>query len=83
MRSGEGVVVTELQKLVLGRVAAATMRGEWYRAARNGERVTLASLLRAGVVVRRVWRGKKGNANAAHEYQLSDRALAELKSVAP
>lgn len=75
--------MTELQKLVLSRVAAATLRGEWYRAARNGERVTLASLLRAGAVVRRVWRGRAGNANAAHEYQLSDAAIAAMKSVAP
>jgi hypothetical protein len=75
--------VTELQKLVAGKVAAATMRGEWYRAESSGQRVTLASLLRAGVVVRRVWRGRTGSANAAHEYQLSEAALAAWKSVAP
>jgi hypothetical protein len=75
--------VTELQKLVAGKVAAATFRAVWYRSESSGERVTLASLLRAGVVVRRVWRGKTGSANAVYEYQLSDKALAEWKSVAP
>jgi hypothetical protein len=75
--------VTKLQQFVAGKVAAATMRGEWYRAESSGERVTLASLLRAGALVRRVWRGRTGSANAAHEYQLSDATLAAWKSVAP
>jgi hypothetical protein len=73
--------VTERQQIVGDKVAAATMRGEWYRAESSGERVTLASLLRAGALVRRVWRGRTGSANAAHEYQLSDATLAAWKSV--
>ena len=72
--------MTELQQIVAGKVAAATMRGEWYRAESSGERVTLASLLRAGALVRRVWRGRTGGANAAHEYQLSDATLAAWRS---
>jgi NADPH-dependent ferric siderophore reductase len=39
----------------------------WYRAADQGERVTLASLHAHGLLDRRVWRGS--GASAAHEYQ--------------
>ncbi len=36
--------MTKLQRHVLGVVSAHHLRGLWYRAARSGERVTLASL---------------------------------------
>ena len=76
-------MITERQKEVLRAVAVATLRGEWYRAAHPGQRVTLASLYRHQAIVRRARRGVEGAADAAYEYQLSDAALAQLKSVAP
>ena len=63
--------MTKLQRHVLGVVSAHHLRGLWYRAARSGERVTLASLHRAGVLKRRAWRGKEGERDAAHEYRLA------------
>lgn len=63
--------MTKLQRHVLGVVSAHHLRGLWYRAARSGERVTLASLYRAGALKRRAWRGKEGEADAAYEYQLT------------
>ncbi len=48
--------------------AVHTTRG-WYRARSNGERVTLASLWRAGVLDRRAWRG--AGVSAAHEYRVA------------
>lgn len=51
----------------VARHCAAT--GGWYRAAGNGERVSLAALWRAGVLERRAWRGVEGEADAAHEYR--------------
>jgi len=71
--------MTKIQRCVLGRVAAATLAGVWYRADGNGERVTLASLWRCGVLKRRAWRGVEGKADAAHEYMWGDEALAILK----
>lgn len=71
--------MTELQRKVACKVGAATVRDEWYRAESSGERITLASLLRAGVVVRRVWRGRTRDTNAAHEYQLASAAIQALK----
>lgn len=62
---------TKLQRYVLGVVFAHHRRGLWYRAAGNGQRVTLASLFRAGMLSRRAWRGKEGEPDAAHEYRLS------------
>jgi len=64
--------LSQLQRQVLGAVVAQHRRGLWYRAASSGERVTLASLFRAGVLARRAWRGKEGEADAAHEYRLSE-----------
>ncbi len=61
--------MTDLQRECALRVARAAAGGGWYRAATNGERVTLASLYRAGVLERRAWRGKEGEADAAHEYR--------------
>jgi hypothetical protein len=66
--------VTKLQRYVFGVVSAHHLRGLWYRAARSGERVTLASLYRAGVLKRRAWRGNDGEADAAYEYRLSHQA---------
>ena len=75
--------MTKLQRYVLGVVSAHHLRDVWYRAASSGERVTLASLYRAGALVRRAWRGKEGDAAAAYEYRLStmaDQALREMLS---
>jgi hypothetical protein len=66
--------VTKLQRYVFGVVAAHHLRDLWYRAASSGERVTLASLYRAGVLTRRAWRGNEGEADAAHEYRLTQEA---------
>ena len=70
--------MTKLQRSVFRVVAVHTMQGLWYRAASSGERVTLASLYRAGALVRRAWRGREGELNAANEYKLSDDALDAL-----
>ena len=66
--------MTKLQRYVFGIVSAHHLNNLWYRAASNGERVTLASLYRAGVLKRRAWRGNEGEANAAYEYQLTQEA---------
>ena len=63
--------MTKLQRYVFGVVSGYHLRGLWYRAASSGERVTLASLYRAGVLKRRAWRGHEGEADAAYEYQLT------------
>lgn len=76
--------MTLRQREVFAEVFAATRdRTSWFRAKHPGQRVTLASLSRAGVLVRRAWRGIEGEADAAHEYQVSTVALAALKSVTP
>lgn len=73
--------MTKLQQDVTRKVIA-TWRGphgnRHYRAAGNGERVTLASLYRAGVLARRCWRGKEGEADAAYEYRPSNDLLHQL-----
>lgn len=61
--------MTARQREILSAVHTATFCKRWYRARSNGERVTLASLFRAGALSRRVWRGE--GSNAAHEYTLS------------
>ncbi len=66
--------MTKLQRYVFGVVSAHHLRGLWYRAASSGERVTLASLYRAGALKRRAWRGNEGEADAAYEYQLTAEA---------
>ena len=43
--------MTKLQRDVFLAVATHHARGQWYRAASSGQRVTLASLSRAGVLV--------------------------------
>lgn len=50
--------------------AVRQVHPRWYRAAHSGQRVTLASLWRAGILERRAWRGVEGDAAAAHEYRL-------------
>ena len=66
--------MTKLQRYVFGVVAAHHLRDLWYRAAGSGERVTLASLYRAGALKRRAWRGNEGEADAAYEYRLAREA---------
>jgi hypothetical protein len=74
-----GAHVTDRQREVTARVIQEWQSGHrWYRAAGSGERVTLASLHRAGVLHRRVWRGVEGESNAAHEYRPSNDLLTEL-----
>jgi hypothetical protein len=66
------------QREVARKVVLAWLDGHrWYRAQRNGERVTLVSLQRAGVLERRVWRGA-GTSAPAHEYRPSNALLTEL-----
>lgn len=68
---------SERQREVAAKVLAAWQAGHrWYRARGSGERVTLVSLQRAGVLVRRVWRG--GPRSAAHEYRPSNAFLLEV-----
>lgn len=59
------------QRAVLEKVVRANLLGQRYRAAGSGERVTLASLYRHGLLVRWAWRGQEGEEGAAHEYALS------------
>ena len=66
--------MTKLQRYVFGVVSAHHLRGLWYRAATCGQRVTLASLFRAGVLTRRAWRGNEGAPYAAYEYRLAREA---------
>ena len=71
--------MTKLQRYVFGVVSAHHLRNLWYRAASSGERVTLASLYRAGVLMRRAWRGNEGEADAAYEYRLAKEAEQVLR----
>lgn len=71
--------MTKLQRYMFGVVSAHHLRDLWYRAARSGERVTLASLYRAGVLKRRAWRGNEGEADAAYEYRLAQEAEQVLR----
>lgn len=70
--------MTDRQQEVAQKVMNAWVKERrWYRAARNGERVTLVSLQRAGVLSRRIWRGA-GTSAPAHEYRPSNDLLCEL-----
>ena len=71
--------MTKLQRYVFGIVSAHHLRSLWYRAASSGERVTLASLYRHGVLKRRAGRGNEGEADAAYEYRLTTMADAALR----
>lgn len=75
--------MTKNQAIVFGKVLRR-WRGklEHYRAESSGERVTLASLYRAGVLARRAWRGNEGEPDAAHEYRPSNNVLHELGAAA-
>jgi single-stranded DNA-binding protein len=73
--------VTKLQRYVFGIVSAHHLRDRWYRAASSGERVTLASLYRAGALTRRPWRGNEGEADAAYEYRLTEVADQALRQM--
>lgn len=68
--------MTELQLTVALKVIARWREGHHYRAQRSGERVTLASLYRAKILARQVWRGKPPY--EAHEYRPSNEMLTEL-----
>lgn len=73
--------LSALQRQVLARVAVSTLKQSWYRAASSGERVTLASLYRAGLIERQAHRGTEGEASAAHEYKLTNSVLTELREM--
>ena len=70
---------SEQQKQVLAKVIVETQAGRWYRAKSSGERVTLASLHRGLYLDRRAWRGVEGQADAAHEYQVTRGVLDALR----
>jgi hypothetical protein len=67
------------QRFVLAQVYRANIKGERYRAADSGERVTLASLYRLRLVERWAWRGQEGARDAAHEYALNPVVREELE----
>ena len=71
--------LSEVQRQVLAAVLRAHETGHWYRAARSGERVTLASLYRRGLLVRRAWRVGKCSADSANEYRCSEMFMEEWR----
>ncbi len=78
---------SKLQRITTISVLRATLRNEWYRAGADdahgspaGERVTLASLFRGRMLVRRAWRGVDGEASAAYEYRASDQLMVAAKA---
>jgi hypothetical protein len=71
--------LSEAQRGTLAAVHRAHENGQWFRARSGGERVTLASLYRYGLLTRRVWRAGKQEADNAHEYKLSDAFVEEWK----
>lgn len=74
--------MTQRQQETFRRVLRSTLGGTWYRASGSGERVTLASLFRAGALSRRAWRGNEGAPDAAHEYRVSELVLRHLREAA-
>ncbi len=62
--------MTDLMYQALDNVARANEIGEWYRAARHGERVSLAYLVDHGKLIRRPWRGDGISRDSAFEYAL-------------
>lgn len=72
--------LTASQKETLVAVVRATKANpdRWIRAQSSGQRVTLASLWRQGLLDRRAWRGTEGEASAAHEYRASKAVLEAL-----
>jgi hypothetical protein len=73
--------MTPIQRTVFVKVTLASLRGERYRAEGSGERVTLASLWRHGLLERWAWRGHEGERDAAHEYALTADALKQAREV--
>lgn len=67
--------MTTLQVNVM--MAARGAYPRWFRARRNGERVTLASLYRGGLMERRTRRGVEGQSNAAYAYRPTPAFIAE------
>jgi hypothetical protein len=72
--------LSQIQKDVFLKVVRKTVAKGWYRAETSGERVTLVSLQRYGLLIRRVWRGNEGEANTAREYQAAPIVLETLGS---
>lgn len=70
--------MTQLQRDTFRAVAIAQRGGQWYRAQGSGERVTLASLFRHGLLARRARRIGASASDNAYEYKLSMQAAAEL-----
>jgi hypothetical protein len=71
--------LSKTQEDVLRLVHRTHEKGGWYRAQRNGQRVTLASLYRKGLLQRRVWRESANSADNAHEYRCSDMFMEEWR----
>lgn len=71
-------MLTQLQREVLLAVARNCRAGFWYRAQSSGQRVTLASLHRKGLLTRRVRRKGANSADNAYEYRLSEAVRAEF-----
>jgi hypothetical protein len=73
-------LLSPIQRDLLSRIVAAHRRDpeSWYRAETSGERVTLVSLERYGILKRRIWRGANTE-SPAHEYALSDMFALELR----
>lgn len=71
--------LTDLEKACLARAIRAN---GWIIATGNGERVTLASLYRKGLLERHPRRGKEGEASAAYEYRASHMVREAWKEVA-
>ncbi len=71
--------MTTLQRDAARKVIAAWVNERrFYRATRSGERVTLASLYRAGLLARRARRGNDGEPDAAYEYRPSEELMTKL-----
>lgn len=71
--------LSPVQRSVLAAVHRAHENGQWFRARTSGERVTLASLYRHGLLTRYAWRTGKSSADDAYEYKLSDTFVEEWK----
>jgi hypothetical protein len=83
------VKLSRLQLRSLARCVLATHEGRWHRAIGSGERVTLASLHKQGLLERRVWKQSESAAargdyaSPAHEYQVTDAVLAAARETIP
>jgi hypothetical protein len=74
--------LTPVAKDLLRRAARAELSGEpWIRAARNGERPSLAALSRKGLLERREREGRlyRNPADKAYEYRLAEVLRNELR----